>query len=360
MYNCAFESRLSFKNGFETETELAIARTLETTDAVSAVFPDARPFLEVGVDTKDLFRFEMNPGRLELGYGWLRDGNQTRRAVLMALLKTRYPYHYGNQFQLEMVTDFLLMSILGESNWTDEATGKKYSLIHDVKFPTMAASFAEYCRSPFRSLAHRMVCNMPDPESMDPQAGVWGSRPLLSSAMWRVYDKLSLGQRLKVQKNIREGVIWPQISDLVDGSAAGQMLWFNRTLHDHMKAMGVEENQDTIAAFKRTMKELQVEAPTHWELTVDLKNTPAWKEILNQLKDRARFRKNERTLVFTPQGNLALPAGLPVLWRVPEISSQKHVMIACRWPKPAETLAIVARHFFAQQNCGKLTQVFWD
>ena len=223
----------------------------------------------------------------------------------------------------------------------------------------MAASFAEYCRSPFRSIAHRTVCEMPNPEAMDMQANVWGTRPLLSAAIWRVYSKLSLKQRLQVQKNIREGVHWPEVSTLRDQSVVGLILWFDRTLHQHLQAMGIKGAEDARLAIKQTMKELQVEAPTSWELTVDLKNTPAWKEVLAQLKEWSRLRKTERTLVFTPQGNLALPAGLPVTWAAPDIKSQKHVMIACHWPKPADTLSVVARHFFAQQNCGKLTQAFW-
>jgi hypothetical protein len=49
-----------------------------------------------------------------------------------------------------------------------------------------------------------------------------------------------------------------------------------------------------------------------------------------------------------------------VAWAADEISSQKHVLIACSWPRPEDTVHIQARHLFAHQSCDKLSRPFWD
>ena len=110
----------------------------------------------------------------------------------------------------------------------------------------------------------------------------------------------------------------------------------------------------------RTLKELEVESPTKWELTMDVTNTPAWREIFEQMRRRTHVVKGERVLVFTPEGARALPSGLPVAWSADDISSQKHVMIACEWPQADEMVQIRARKMYARQTCDKISSPFWD
>lgn len=362
MDNCLFESRITFKHNLDPvpEDSLRTVRLLESFTELDRVFPAAAPFLTLEISSTEPRAFEAGRGYLRLGQDWLSDRQQTERALMMAIVKTRFPGRYQTQFQIEMITDFLLMSAGSDEQWLDESTGKSYSLLSDAKFPTTPVSFAEYCRSPFRSLAHRSVCNVSETAQEDRQADAWGVRPLLSAALWRVFDKLPLKEKLRVTEKVRAGVDWPQLTELPDKSGAGLVLWFQSTLSEHLLALGVPQSEDTKWAVKRTMKELEVEAPTHWELTVDLKNTPAWKEIVSQLRERSKYRGNERTLIFTPAGAVALPSGLPVSWNTPDIQSQKHVMIACHWPKTRSVASVSARHFFAHQSCGKLTEVFWD
>jgi hypothetical protein len=143
----------------------------------------------------------------------------------------------------------------------------------------------------------------------------------------------------------------------VTENGATLALWFTELLEDHLRALGLEKET---GAFKRALRELEVEAPTHWELTVDVTKTPAWREILEQLRTRSFFRPKERTLVFTPDGAVALPSGMPVEWAANDISSQKHVMIGCPLPDSSEAVAIHARHIYAQKSCEKLTRSFWD
>ena len=113
--NCRFESRLKIKTGFESDADLAIVRALEGLDALAPLFPEGRPFLAVEVSNTNPFEFELGRGFLRLGRAWLVDANQTNRAILMALLKTRFPTQFSNQYQLEVVSDFLLMSVTGDS-----------------------------------------------------------------------------------------------------------------------------------------------------------------------------------------------------------------------------------------------------
>src|ERR1019366_6618225 len=90
--------------------------------------------------------------------------------------------------------------------------------------------------------------------------------------------------------------------------------WFQDSLQEHLTALRFAAGEHLTWAFKSTMKELEVETPTHWELTVDITNTPVWKDILQQFKTWSHFHRGERTLIFTPEGEVALPSGLPVAW----------------------------------------------
>jgi hypothetical protein len=252
------------------------------------------------------------------------------------------------------MADFLMMTVLGHS------AHNGHSLMDEVKFPTSAPSFKDYCKSPFRSLTHAAACALPEPDSVDMQANVWGFRPLLAVALARMFEKSSLTQKLATMEAIRRGDQMPAIESLRDTSIASMALWFQSTLREHLDSLRFENNDHIVWAFKSTLKELEVEAPTHWELTVDVTHTPAWRDIVEQFRVWSRYHRKERTLVFTPEGALAFPSGLPVAWGEADIQSQKHVMIACQWPKPEDAVSVAARHVFARQSCGKVDDIFWN
>jgi len=335
-----------------TQDHLSLVRALETLDSLRPLFPTRQPHLAVEINLADPRAFTLGNGFVRIGRAWVdSDPLQTQRALIMGVLKRENPQTYSNQFQLEVMTDFLLMTVFGRDEWYEHSVGE------DIKFSTTAPSFSDYCHSPFRSLAHDEACRLPDPDSVDLQASVWGFRPLLASALWRVYRQASLGQKLKVLRAIRQGRPLPALAKLEDSSLEGLVHWFELSLNSYASAMRFPTLDDSV---KRAMKELEVESPTHWELTVDVTNTPAWKEILQQLQKWSQFHKGERTLVFTPEGAVALPSNLPVAWAGENIHSQKHVMIACAWPEAENMVPVSARHVFAKQSCGKIESIFWN
>ncbi len=351
--NCLYESRLSLNSWLHpvpAET-MRLVRRLEVLEPLTALFPETRPRVAVEVRQDELRMFEIGRGFIRLGQEWLKEPLQTQRALIMGLLKRDQPQNYSEPFQLEVMTDFLLMSVLSEYNWQD------HSVRDDIKFSTSAPAFVNYCKSPFRSLAHYESCALERPDSVDLQANVWGLRPLLAVALWRVFDQATVAEKFKAMQAIRFGHPLPPIAALHESSLAKTVTWMHDTLDEQLRALHFQSTEDAI---RRAFKELEIEAPTHWELTVDLTNTPAWKEILKQFTTWSRIRHGERTLVFTPEGAVALPSGLPVAWETSEIQSQKHILIACEWPKPEETILITARHFFARQSCAKVDEVFWN
>jgi hypothetical protein len=359
--NCRFESRLSFSHFFShlTYRDRLDLRRLEDAEPLSALFNSDRPVLTVEVNAKDPHAFGLAHAGLLIGSAWLGDSMQLKRALMMSMLKTESAYAGGNQFQLEVLTDFLMLTLSNEDQWKD-AGGRAYSLRRDAKFPTAAPSFAQYCQSPFRSLAHYHICETEDPDSSDLQDHVWGFRPLLASALWRVYEHLPIDQKLQALARIREGVHLPIIASVYDPAVGNLVDWFQNTLKDHASALGMVAGAEGALSVRRALKELDVEAPTHWELTVDLTHTPAWREIVEQLKTRSHYRTQERALVFTPEGEVALPSGLSVGWAANDVQSQKHVMIACQWPLPGDAVQVQARQMFARQTCDKLSAAFWD
>jgi hypothetical protein len=353
--NCKYESRLNLSqllSPLPKET-LDLLRALEVLEPLAGVFPLQRPVVAVDIDVENPRNFELGHGYVRLGRDWLTDQLQTRRALIMGVLKRQHPEAYPSAFQLETMADFLLMSAMGEREWNS------HSVLTEIKFPLSPTSFAEYCNSPFRSLAHYASCSTEDPDSIDTQAEVWGFRPLLATALWRVFEHASLSAKLRTFKAIRFGAVLPMVANLPDTNMQTRVQWFEAALQEHLQALHLVRSASEWS-IKRVLKELDVDSPTHWELTVDITATPAWKEILEQFREWSHFHENQRTLVLTPEGEVALPSGLQVAWGKGEIQSQKHVMIACQWPKAADVVSVNARHTYMRQFCGKVDQVFWN
>lgn len=357
--NCTFESRLNLDSLWHPATyaQMQTLRRLEKIDQLKNVIPARRPNVALEIVDREPRVFELVHGYTRLGKDWLEDETQLHRALIMSVLHQEMPQSFHSHFQLEVITDFLLASAFGEDQWTS-AEGE-FSFLRDVQFPSSSPEFADYCKSPFRSLAHHFLCQLEKPDSEDLQSTVWGFRPLLASALWRVYEKLPLAQKLAFQQKLAMGLDLPVIPAVRDQSVNALVVWFQQTLNQHLEALGVNQSPEGQLATRRAIKELQVEAPTHWELTFDLTRAPAWKEIVEQLRKRSRFNRKERVLIFTPEGERVLPSGIQVAWAANDVQSQKHVLVACRWPKADEAVNIRARNLVAKQSCGKLTEAFW-
>lgn len=305
--NCRFESRLDVTHSKPqlSSWQIAQLRSLESLSPLRALFPKAVPKLTVEFVGDSSQTLAIGPGLLRLNADALTQTDRLKRALVMGILRTELPTVYDDPVQLELMGEFLTLALF-----------EPWHGFGDIKLPTA-------------TLAYERL------------------RPLLASGLWRIYEKLELSDKVAVLSKIRNGLTLsfspPQagVENLVD--------WVHNTLTSHAQRLGMADPN----VIRRALKELEAEAPTHWELTVDVTATPAWRKIVEQLKAKSRTPqgKLQRTLVFTPEGQVALPSGLQVEWAANEIRSQKHLMIACKWPNPSEVLHIEARQFMAEQNC---------
>jgi hypothetical protein len=360
--NCAYESRLSLKNltnpltPEQSEILSDVLKALPESDSMTQLMSLRFPIVSVEVDLNANQVIEVAPGRLLIGRYWLNDSQQTARALVMAALKR----NEISAFHLEVITDFLMMSVFKQDNWSG------HSMQKEVRFPTSSSSFAQYCLSPFRSLSKLEDCLGRQPASGQTLDGdfvendIWIHEALLAAALARVFAKLDLqGQLQMLKKSVTMNQL-PTLLPLMDTTIEARVLWIRDTLNAYLDSIHIAPTAGLDLALKRTYVEMELQTPTHWELTVDITHTPAWREILEQFKSWTKLRPKQRVLVFTPEGSIALPAGLPVRWANNEIQSQKHVMIACQWPKPHEAINISARQMFTEQTCDKVKREFWN
>jgi len=354
--NCMYESRLSLRLGdMRPDAEqTALLRSLEVLEPLRDFFSPAHPSLTVEVDFASPQNFELRKGFVRIGRYWLEDSQQTLRGLTMALLNQLPSQQSWTPFHLEVVTDFLLVTVLRQDRW------QGHSMRAELRFSTASASFEQYCQSPFRSLALGELCSWRRPAGADVRGDVWSLKPVLAMSLGRVFEKLSLRDQLSFLNGLRTLERGPDLPILEDGSLASRVLWLQTSLTEYLQALGVSQTPDVELAIRRTHKELEFSTPTRWELTVDILHTPAWREVLEQFRKWSKLHPGQRVLVFTPNGSIALPADLPVGWEAKEIQSQKHVMIACEWPKAGEALHITSRLVYAQQSCGKVDRVFWN
>ena len=354
--NCAFESRLRLDGPTLSRESVARLRKLELPAALNEWLP-ARAVLLLEISDKEPRAFDLYRGALRLGSAWVDEGTQLPRALAMAILKAQPAFKEVSHFQLETLADFVTLASLGNSRWRDRH-GVAHDFAQDVRLATATPTFHEYCRSPYRSLAHDKSCRLN--AAPDAQAPIWGLRPLLASALARTFARLTLAQKIRVMDAVRTGVTLPKVTSPAGAGVEELVDWFKKTLRAHAGALQMLTNANAEVAMRRSLDDLDVRSPTQWDVTIDLRHTPRWREIFGQLTARAAFRPRERALIFTPAGEVALPSGLPVGWDVRDVRSAKHVMIACHFPTPGARAGIRARQFFARQTCGTLATPFWE
>lgn len=320
IYNCRLESRLNLRPllaplPFSTLSKI---RKLEGLEPLRAVLPVESPRLAVElVDTGDSDFLQMGKGFVRFGRGFLDRPRELQMHLLRAVLKMELPHAFSGPFELAVISDFLTLTLFSRSSWA-------HAPVRDLRFST--ASIRQ------------------------------GFGPVLAVALASVYERSPWNQKLEALRRLGGAVVLPLVFEPLDTTGASLAHWFEKSLRDLAQALGLQDE----LVMKQALKQMEVESPTRWELTVDVTKTPAWREILEQLKKRSQFRPKERILVFTPEGARALPGGLPVDWAAEEISSQKHVLVACDWPAPDQALRVQARHIYAEQSCTKLSRVFWD
>lgn len=307
--NCRFESRLSLRSFFRplNYQDMQTLRQLESVEEVAPWLQSQTFKPELAIHLGDS---PPESGWINLDKSTLTSPKELKRQVILALVQSKINDPYG----AEVFADLVLRG-LGERD-------------HDVKFSTTPAN-------------------------------VRGLQPLIAEAIHRLVNAVPLTERWDLEANLRNPTLWPAVVPPADNTAATLSTWFQSTLATYLRSAGWNEERHQ-QKVKRVMKELEVDSPVRWELTVDLTRTPAWREIYQQLKTQSRFAKDERWLVFTPEGERALPSDLPVTWDERDIFSQKHVMIACDWPGQNEAIKVKARRMFAQQSCERLDKIFWN
>ncbi len=320
VYNCSFESRLNLRPLLEPLpfATLSQVRQLEVLEPLRALLPVKGPRLAVELIAKgERDFFEMGKGYARVGLGFLQRPKELQRRLLQAVLQNELPQAFSGPFELSVVADFLTLILFPRSTWA-------HAPVRDMRFSTTSIRR--------------------------------GFGPVLAVGLAGVYERAPLKQRIKAMQTLASAGALPLVFEPLDTTGSSLAHWFEKSLTDLSRSLGVHDE----FALKQTLKRMEVEAPTRWELTVDVTKTPAWREILEQLKKRSQFRPKERILVFTPEGAKTLPGGLPVDWDAEDIASQKHVMVACDWPAPDQALRVQARHVYAEQSCTKLDRVFWD
>lgn len=320
VYNCRLESRLNLRPllapiPFST---LGKIRKLEVLEPLRAILPVKSPGLAVElVAGGEAELWENGPGFARVGRALLDRPRELQMRLLQAVLNTELPHAFSGPFELQVISDFLTLTLFPRSSWA-------HAPVRDLRFST--ASIRQ------------------------------GFGPALAVALAGLYERSPWSQKIEVMKRLGGAVVLPLVFEPLDTAGASLAHWFEKSLRDLAQSLGMRDE----LAIKQTLRLMEVESPTHWELTVDVTKTPAWREILDQLKKRSQFRPKERILVFTPEGARALPGALPVDWAAEDISSQKHVLVACDWPGPDQALRVQARHVYAEQSCTKLSRVFWD
>ena len=299
--NCRNVSHLQTAPEPLNRLQSLVVRELEDLEALTAVFRPSSPRLEMILPT-----------------AWMELERAKRRQLLVGtILKNQNNNTYRSDADVALISEFLSLALIERPS---EGTPKFYAAL-------------------------------PNEKSL---------RPLIAHALWRAYDLHSLRGKFEVLGRVTDGSPLPSTPALHDSGVESAVVWFQSVASGAATALGLASSQEGIDALKRALREMDVLAPTRWELTVDLTHTPAWREIVDQLSQRSQLRKKERVLIFTPEGELALPAGTQVNWRPRDVRSQKHVLIACQWPAPGRAVPIEAREIYPEKSCTKLNRVFWD
>lgn len=320
IYNCGFESRLNLRSLLKPIpfVTLSKVRMLEVLEPLRPFLPVKGPRLAVDlVSEGDEELFDVGRGYVRIGRGFLKRPKELQRRLLQAVLQTELPQSFSGPFELAVISDFLTLVLFPRASWA-------HSPVRDMRFSTTSIR--------------------------------QGFGPVLAVALAGVYERAPFKQKITAMQRLGSAAALPLVFEPLDTTGSSLARWFEKSLTELSNSLGLRDEM----ALKQTLKLMEVEAPTHWELTVDVTKTPAWREILEQLKKRSQFRPKERILVFTPEGTKALPGALPVDWEAGDISSQKHVMVACDWPAPDQALRVQARNIYAEQSCTKLNRVFWD
>ncbi len=322
VFNCRFESRLELRSfvapiSFTTINKI---RKVEDIEELSGWLPLVHPVLTVELVADEPDLFQMNRRFARIGERWLEQPAKLKRMLVSSVLNAHFAGGFASDFEREVVTDFLLLTLFSKSDWPHA--------------PARHLNFA----------------------TVSPTGGL---SPLVAVALARVFEKLPMREQFETLSRLRRVRALPALFPPQDPAGSTLADWFDRALKSNLISLGVSGKAADLA-IKRTLNELDVSYPTRWELTVDLTLAPAWREIYEQLRTRSRFFPKERTLVFTPEGAFALPSGLPVEWAADDVSSQKHVLVACNWPDPDQVIKIRARKMFAEHSCGKLKTVAWD
>lgn len=306
--------------------------------------------LNVEIVKGDLQIFSLDRNHLKIGDEWLRYPDPILRAMNQVYLSVNT--ENSNLVQTQVLADFLRFWLRPKAD-------------DEMRLGMAPMGFSEACKGSHRTVHLEQLCASRTVASISKRSpevlttiGVWS---FLSFALADVVRSLPFrDQQIVLTQVWSEESKWPAMDPPESNHVEAITTWLESALNSYLDAFGVSQSIERLYALKGSMAKLDISAPLKWELTIDLRHTPAWSEILEQLKSWSRFRGGQRTLVFTPKGEVALPSGHNVSWRSDEIRSQKHVMVACHWPKPEQALTVESRQFFAEQSCGRLSTPFWE
>jgi hypothetical protein len=361
--NCRAESRLSLNNLAHTPTQESInlARRLDTLDSLSSVWPKPLPAIHVVIDTDEPFLFEMSQGQVRVGAAIAQAQGQLERAIVLSLLNSHFSPLTRTAFENEVTADFLLMNVLGIRELQDPSTGEIVSFDKNVSFAFSERSLDEYCNSFWRSLSHFMICSIQNPGFRAHDISSWGSRPLVAKILSDFYDQLGMSQKVQLISGLFESKALASVTTLKDSSSQSLALWTVEQARSILTGWGFSPDDASVKfPFQRALVLSRVFQPTQWDYTVEFKNTPEWESLWLSLKQWSQAHPDLNILVWSPIGIHAFPEGNAVRWAASDVKTQKHFLIACKWPQAKDAIAIEARHFVALQVCDKSQSPKWN
>lgn len=352
--SCRVESRLMLQHVFERPSvdTVDFIRRMESIDALHSLWPGQAPQVQVEVTDTEPFLFEMSPGRVKMGRELARAKGQLERAVVIALLNSYFAPTSRSEYEIEVTADFLLINVLGLTDLQDPSAGDLVSFDRDTSFALTDRSINEYCNSSWRSLTHFMMCSLHSPGHRAHDVSSWGTRPLIAKLLSRVYGELGLGERVEMMRGVFNPEPLAPVKPLADTGALSLALWTVDQTRTFLMGWKMPLNNERVSFFLQ--KALMLERVFHvtqWDYTVEITSSANWERLWHSLRQWSQLHPSQRILVWNPVGSFALPEGASVSWSKDDVKTQKHLLIACRWPESKGTVGVTARHFVALQVC---------
>lgn len=130
---------------------------LDDLKRLEEILPPLQSSLLIVRDIKNPFAYQISPRQVRLGQESLKSSRLVFRSLLQAWI-SQVDRAGLDAFQVETLTDFLMIVTTDKPYYTNPVTGLKVSLGSQKFWPEEARAFEDYCLSPQVSLQHIGLC----------------------------------------------------------------------------------------------------------------------------------------------------------------------------------------------------------